>query len=118
MILSNWSLIQHQREVGRKSIREMVNILMHSSCTPRKTTQIGNFTCLRGKNFKRSIRKADMTSCDGSKVAPQSTDRYFSGGTFRGRAARTAIDLEELGRLLGSTSHHSTEFLIVDPSIL
>lgn len=30
----------------------------------------------------------------------------------------TAVDLEELTLLLGSTSHHCTEFLIVDSTIL
>lgn len=43
---------------------------------------------------------------------------FFSQG-FLGVAARRAVYLEELPLLLGSsTSHHSTELLVVDPTII
>lgn len=65
------------------------------------------------------IMKADITTKDGLQVLLNLQNVIFFSQGFLGVAARRAVYLEELPLLLGSsTSHHSTELLVVDPTIL
>lgn len=49
---------------------------------------------------------------------PQSKECYPLRRASWDQQQVTAVDLEELTLRLGSTSHHCTEFLIVDSTIL